>query len=140
MSDDKHVFRDIGIILATPFLVIIAIAFILFCPVAFASDVTLTTPDPRFCGAPERTEEGKIKRDMGKVDDFKQLYPCPSNGKSSGACPGWAVDHVIPLACGGCDLVLNMQWLPNEIKNHAGQFPKDRWERKVYCVYGVPQR
>jgi 5-methylcytosine-specific restriction endonuclease McrA len=50
-----------------------------------------------------------------------------------GACPGWEVDHVIPLACGGCDAVANMQWLPSGAKSTSSPLAKDRWERRVYC-------
>ena len=49
----------------------------------------------------------------------------------------WQVDHVIPLVCGGCDAVVNMQWLPAAIKTCAastGVPCKDRWEQKVYCT------
>ena len=31
-------------------------------------------------------------------------------GSASGACPGWVVDHVKALACGGADRSENMQW------------------------------
>ena len=36
--------------------------------------------------------------------------PCPSTGKSGGACPGYVIDHVRPLECGGADAPSNMQW------------------------------
>src|SRR4051812_21605303 len=41
---------------------------------------------------------------------FQRLHPCPSTQKRSGTCPGYVVDHIIPLACGGADSVLNLQW------------------------------
>lgn len=72
-------------------------------------------------------------RKSSTVAAFKRLYPCPETGLSTGACPGWQVDHVIPLACKGKDEVGNMQWLPVEIKTCAGTICKDRWERKIYC-------
>jgi hypothetical protein len=34
---------------------------------------------------------------------FMHQHPCPSTGKAHGACPGYVVDHVTPLACGGAD-------------------------------------
>lgn len=89
--------------------------------------------DPRYCGAPLRDENGDIVRNASVVYQFRKLYPCPVTGLSTGRCPGWSVDHVIPLVCGGCDSVANMQWLPNEIKSAAGTLPKDRWEQRVYC-------
>lgn len=69
---------------------------------------------------------------------FRKLYPCPATGKTQGACDGWAIDHVIPLACGGCDAVSNLTWLPTAIKSCAGTTCKDRWERNVYCKEDRP--
>lgn len=88
--------------------------------------------ETRYCGV-VREPDGTISRSNAVRDAFKRQHPCPSTGKPSGACPGWEIDHVIPLACGGCDAVSNMQWLPSEIKSAAGTLPKDRWERTFYC-------
>lgn len=88
--------------------------------------------DSRYCGAPQRNTNGDILRSTEVIHSFKQIHPCPSTGVISEKCPGWALDHVIPLACGGCDAVNNMQWLPNAIKNTNFKYSKDRWERKVY--------
>jgi hypothetical protein len=41
---------------------------------------------------------------------FQRQHPCPSTGRTAGACPGYVRDHVIPLACGGADAPSNMQW------------------------------
>ena len=89
--------------------------------------------DARMCGVVERDSKGRIERSRGILNDFQYLYPCPSTGSRIGSCPGWAKDHVIPLACGGCDSVENLQWMKNEIKSCAGEDCKDRWERKIYC-------
>lgn len=64
---------------------------------------------------------------------FKKIHPCPVTGLSTGACPGWNVDHVIPRNCGGRDVVSNLQWLPESIKRTSDPDNKDRWERKIYC-------
>lgn len=85
----------------------------------------------RYCGIPKRDNDGSISRSARVIAKFKEIHPCPENGKTSGACPGWSIDHVIPLACGGCDAVSNMQWLPNELKS-AARSGKDRFERKIY--------
>ncbi len=95
--------------------------------------VALAGTDPRYCGAPTRSASGEIVRSAAAVSAFKREHPCPATGKSTGACPGWQVDHVIPLVCGGCDTLTNMQWLPTAIKAGAGTLPKDRWEQRVYC-------
>jgi hypothetical protein len=41
---------------------------------------------------------------------FMLHHPCPANGATHGACPGWVRDHIIPLCAGGSDTVANMQW------------------------------
>ena len=90
--------------------------------------------DMRICGTgPVRDEHGRIARSREVLQYFRNIYPCPATGLTTGACPGWAIDHVIPLACGGCDNIENMQWLKTSIKSCKGRECKDRWERKVYC-------
>lgn len=46
--------------------------------------------------------------------EFQRLHPCPANGKTRGACPGWERDHLQPLCAGGRDEVPNYQWLTVE--------------------------
>ncbi|HEU5296702.1 MAG TPA: HNH endonuclease signature motif containing protein [Burkholderiaceae bacterium] len=58
----------------------------------------------------QRDPDGKIHRSAAAKDDFKKSHPCPSTGKSSGACPGYVIDHVKPLKRGGADDPSNMQW------------------------------
>ena len=60
--------------------------------------------------------------------EFQRGHPCPSTGLTTGACPGYRRDHIVPLACRGPDAVSNMQW--QTIRDARA---KDRWERKV-CV------
>lgn len=50
-------------------------------------------------------------RDRNEVWRFRKTHPCPSTGHVRGACPGYQVDHVNPLKCGGADRPSNMQWL-----------------------------
>lgn len=97
----------------------------------YASPVPVTPlAEQRYCGEPVRLKDGKIRRRRDVLDAFKKAHPCPSSGSVRGACKGWIMDHVIPLACGGCDSVSNLQWLPEEAWRK-----KSRWERTpgVYC-------
>jgi hypothetical protein len=49
-------------------------------------------------------------RSRAVTREFQREHPCPSTGRTSGACPGYRKDHVVPLACGGPDAVSNLQW------------------------------
>ena len=53
------------------------------------------------------------------------MNPCPSTGKSYGACPGWIKDHIVALCKGGADAVWNLQW-----QTVAEAKAKDKWECK----------
>ena len=53
---------------------------------------------------------GKIARSSHSKTDFKHQQPCPSTGLASGSCPGYVIDHVVPLKRGGADAPSNMQW------------------------------
>jgi hypothetical protein len=84
--------------------------------------------DARYCGEPKRNEAGKIVRSITVRKQFEALYPLPPEYKRS----SWQVDHVIPLKNGGCDSIINMQWLPLVLKICSGTICKDRWERDIY--------
>jgi hypothetical protein len=60
-----------------------------------------------------------------------KAHPCPSTGKTRGACPGYVVDHVTPLCAGGADRPSNMQW-----QTVSAAKIKDRDER-AQCVHRV---
>lgn len=46
--------------------------------------------------------------------EFQRQHPCPSTGQPRGACPGYQVDHIQALKCGGRDELGNLQWLAVE--------------------------
>jgi len=62
------------------------------------------------CAICPRDAHGHIKRSASAIRTFKKLHPCPSTGKSKGKCPGFVIDHIVPLYKGGCDCPENMQW------------------------------
>jgi hypothetical protein len=61
-----------------------------------------------------RDNRGHIQRSGKAKDAFKKSHPCPSTGKSSGACPGYVIDHIKALKRGGADAPSNMQWQTKE--------------------------
>jgi hypothetical protein len=69
-------------------------------------------------------KRGKIKRSKAAKGAFERQSPCPSTGKSNGRCPGYIVDHVTALECGGADAPSNMQW-----QTTADAKAKDKTER-----------
>lgn len=72
-----------------------------------------------------RDENGRIQRSVAARSAFMRMRPCPATGGSSGVCPGYVVDHIVPLANGGADDPSNMQWQTVEEAK-----AKDKWERK----------
>lgn len=69
--------------------------------------------------------DAKEKRAASAKREFQKEHPCPATGRTRGACRGYVIDHVKPLACGGADAPYNMQW-----QTVAEGKAKDRWERK----------
>jgi len=61
-----------------------------------------TTPS-RYAAAP-RDSHGRVKRSEAAKADFMRQTGYP-HGR-----PGYVVDHIKPLACGGADAPSNMQW------------------------------
>jgi len=78
---------------------------------------------PRAATGHSRTSHGKIKRSKAARDSFMKSHPCPATGKTNGACPGYVVDHIVPLKRGGFDAPSNMQW-----QTTADAKRKDKWE------------
>ena len=76
-----------------------------------------------YCVTCERDSHGRIKRSLEARKAFKKMQPCPSTGKSFGRCPGYIIDHIIPLKRGGLDDPYNMQLQTIEESKE-----KDKWE------------
>ncbi len=65
--------------------------------------------------------------------DFQRETPCPANGAIRGSCPGYVIDHIKAIACGGEDKPYNMQW-----QTIAKAKAKDKWER-AGCIGSATQ-
>ena len=94
--------------------------------VGLTAAIPPATTETRLCGPPARHARGKIIRRANVLHEFERLYPRPQDGRR------WYKDHVLPLACGGCDAVWNLQWLPE-----AQWREKSTWERRVYGGRGI---
>lgn len=90
--------------------------------------------ETRYCGPPARNADGSIRRRADVLAAFQRIHPCPSTGLTTGPCPGWAKNHDRSLACGGCDSVSNLSWLPLDIKACVGPHCVDRFERKINAL------
>jgi len=90
-----------------------------------SSHSATTSSHSRSTAAPwvHRDSHGKIARDPRQTNALKKQHPCPSTGKSYGSCPGYVIDHVIPLKRGGPDSPSNMQW-----QTEGAAKEKDKWE------------
>ena len=98
---------------------------LLFCTATFAGQFDET----RYCGAPARNADGTIYRSHTVMSAYRKAHPCPATGLYKGACPGWALNHSVPLACGGCDAVSNLMWMRNDAKLIV-----DSYERKISAL------
>lgn len=65
-------------------------------------------------------------RKPSTVVQFRKLYACPATGKVQSTCPGWVIDHIVPLCAGGTDSVDNMEW-----QTAKDSYKKDAFERSV---------
>lgn len=79
--------------------------------------ITAQTTDASPCPHPVRL--ATVKR------QFALQHPCPSTGKRLPRCPGYVIDHIVPLCACGRDEPGNLQWQTIEDAKR-----KDREERK----------
>ena len=70
------------------------------------------------CVSCERDSSGRILRSAEAKDAFKRQTGYPQGR------PGYVIDHIVPLACGGADAPANMQWQTKE-----AAAAKDKTER-----------
>ena len=54
--------------------------------------------------------DARAQRSHKALSEFKRKNPCPSTDSKRGPCPGYVIDHIKALACGGADKPGNMQW------------------------------
>lgn len=54
--------------------------------------------------------EAKQPRSASAKHQFRKVNQCPTNPQTRGKCPGYVIDHIVPLCAGGADSPINMQW------------------------------
>ena len=64
------------------------------------------------------SSHGRIRRSTEAPRKFEEMTGYP-HGR-----PGYVIDHIVPLACGGADDPSNMQW-----QTVGEAEAKDKWER-----------
>ena len=74
----------------------------------YTPTVHATSPMGSCTPTVQRDKHGRIKTEPAKAA-FEREHPCPSTGKTSARCPGYVVDYVLALECGGPDGPNNMQ-------------------------------
>jgi hypothetical protein len=87
-------------------------------PKAAKADTPRKEPAVAAASGVARDERGRIQRSAAARHAFARQTGYP-NGR-----PGYIIDHVVPLACGGADAPSNMQW-----QTMAEAKAKDKIER-----------
>jgi len=78
-----------------------------------------------------------IHRDPRVVREFRKSVPCPSTGRTRGACPGFQADHSRSLCSGGEDRPENLTWL--SVEDHKWKtFIDNRECRKLRRLANTP--
>ena len=79
-------------------------------------------PDVELVGVQDG-DAGLVARRAAEVGNLP-TFTDPATNQTTGPCPGYIKDHIVPLACGGPDSVANLQW-----QTIAEAKAKDKWER-----------
>jgi hypothetical protein len=82
----------------------------------------LLLPSPALAVSSAGCTQRSQKRSAAVVREFRREHPCPATGRTRGSFPGFQIDHMQPLCCGGADLPDNMHWLTTaeHRAKHAG--------------------
>jgi hypothetical protein len=65
-----------------------------------SSNLSTASQGSSYCASCERDANGRIRRSPAARRVFQASHPCPVTGPSTGACPGYVVNHIVPLKRG----------------------------------------
>lgn len=106
--------------------------------ILLAGCATAPTPQPvpepgvaRGKPIPESVARDIAERSKKMRAEFVRQHPCPASGVSSGACPGYVVDHIIPLSLYGADHPDNMQWQTVEAAKRKDVLERESYQRRI---------
>lgn len=109
--------------------IIFLICLIITLCISYPTYATNHLTDVRCCVEPKRYADGRIARSATVIKEFERLYPLPE-GADRGQ---WQINHSVPLACGGKDIVSNLIWMRKEAKTCAEDWCQDRHEQVTMC-------
>lgn len=74
-----------------------------------------------------------LARDASQVRKYRAEQVCPATGQYRGACPGYVVDHIMPLCLNGADDPSNMIWQPKAeaLEKDKIEWAMCRWVSKL---------
>lgn len=72
-------------------------------------------------------------RSPAVVREYRAQHACPATHQFKGACPGFVVDHIVPLCAGGRDHPDNMIWQSKaeSLAKDKAEWEMCRWIRKM---------
>jgi 5-methylcytosine-specific restriction endonuclease McrA len=70
--------------------------------------------------------QAEYARSKAALRAFIKVQACPATGEHRFPCPGWQIDHIIPLKCLGLDEPENMQWLT--VEDHKAKTKRESKE------------
>ena|SRR5216683_381759 len=77
-----------------------------------------------------------VKRSSTVLRHFRESHPCPSTGQTTGACPGWVLDHGVPLCLAGQrgDIEWNIHWQDEANATLKDALEKDLCRKLCPCM------
>lgn len=106
--------------------------------VVYSTTQVTNTKETRYMGSPtlQHMQGTPFVPNPTVQAAFLSNHPCPSNPDATNAtqCFGWQMVHVIAIACGGNDSVMNLMWLPDDMAARKRSYETRIDVRAPYAV------